>query len=397
MMNRVDRFAVLAMAFVVAFGAACAKPDAPSKPPVPVTVAIASVGAAPYIVQANGIVEPKQTVAVQAQVGGVLTSVLFKEGDEVKQGQMLFTIDAVPYRAALQQAQAVLARDVAQWENANRDAQRYAALAQKDFVTRSQADQAASNAAALKAVLDADRANVASAQFNLNNATVRAPVSGKTGSIQVRQGNLARTGTNTPLVVINQIHPILVRFAVPERELAQVQEYARKGSIKARAMPGSAAGNVAGSAPGRTVEGALSFVDNGVDTTTGNVTLKAQFENQDNLLWPGQFVPVQLELFVQQDAMLIPTQAIQTGQEGTFVFVIDDKNKAQMQPVTVGRAAGDMSVITKGLTAGTKVVVDGQSRLTVGATVDIKVPGAAGAANPTAAGGESKQQGAAKQ
>ncbi len=372
MMHRVDRFAALAFAF----GAACAKPDAPSKPPVPVTVAIASVGAAPYIVQANGIVEPKQTVAVQAQVGGVLTSVLFKEGDEVKQGQMLFTIDAVPYRAALQQAQAVLARDVAQWENANRDAQRYAALAQKDFVTRSQADQAASNAAALKAVLDADRANVASAQFNLNNATVRAPVSGKTGSIQVRQGNLARTGTNTPLVVINQIHPILVRFAVPERELAQVQEYARKGSIKARAMPGSAAG----SAAGRSVEGALSFVDNGVDTTTGNVTLKAQFENQDNLLWPGQFVPVQLELFVQQDAMLIPTQAIQTGQEGTFVFVIDDKNKAQMQPVTVGRAAGEMSVITKGLTAGTKVVVDGQSRLTVGATVDIKLSGAAGAA-----------------
>ena len=208
----------------------------------------------------------------------------------------------------------------------------------------------------------------------------------------MRQGNLARTGTNTPLVVINQIHPILVRFAVPERELAQVQEYARKGSIKARAMPGSAAG----SAAGRSVEGALSFVDNGVDTTTGNVTLKAQFENPDNLLWPGQFVPVQLELFVQQDAMLIPTQAIQTGQEGTFVFVIDDNNKAQMQPVTVGRAAGDMSVVTKGLTAGTKVVVDGQSRLSVGATVEIKVTSAGGAAGPAPAGGGSTQQGAAK-
>ena len=219
MMNRFDRFDRRARLAVLAvtFGAACAKPEAPPKPPVPVTVAIASVGAAPYIVQANGIVEPKQTVAVQVQVGGVLTSVLFKEGDEVKQGQMLFQIDPVPYRATLRQAQAVLARDVAQWENANRDAQRYAALAQKDFVTRSQADQAASSAAALKAVLDADRANVASAQFNLNNATVRAPVAGKTGSIQLRQGNLARVGTNTPLVVINQIHPILVRFAVPER------------------------------------------------------------------------------------------------------------------------------------------------------------------------------------
>jgi multidrug efflux system membrane fusion protein len=365
--GRCVRLTVIAGSSAVAFGTACAKKEAPPKSAVPVTVAIATVGAAPYLVQANGIVEPKQTVAVQAQVGGVLTSVLFKEGDEVKQGQMLFTIDPVPYRAALQQAQAVLARDVAQWENANRDAQRYAALAQKDFVTRSQADQAASSAAALKAVLDADRANVETAQFNLGNATVRAPVAGKTGSIQVRQGNLARVGTNTPLVVINQIHPILVRFAVPERELAQVQEYSRKGAIKARTMPSSAAG--------RSVEGALSFVDNGVDTTTGNVTLKAQFENQDNLLWPGQFVPVQLELFVQQDAMLIPTPAIQTGQDGTFVFVIDDKNKAQMLPVTIGRTVGDMSVVTKGLTAGTKVVVDGQSRLTVGATVDVKLSG----------------------
>ena len=379
--NRCDRALRLAVLGVV-ITAACAKPEAPPKAPVPVTVAVASVGDAPYVVQANGIVEPKQSVAVQAQVGGVLTSVLFKEGDEVKQGQMLFTIDPVPYRAALQQAQAVLARDMAQYENANRDAQRYAALAQKDFVTRSQADQAASSAAALKAVLDADRANVQTAQFNLDNATVRAPVAGKTGSIQVRQGNLARTGTNTPLVVINQIHPILVRFAVPERELALVQEYARKGTIKARAMPGSAGG--------RAVEGALSFVDNGVDTTTGNVTLKAQFENQDNLLWPGQFVPVQLELFMQRDAMLVPTTAIQTGQEGTFVFVIDDKNKAQMQPVTVGRSSGDLSVIAKGLAVGTKVVVDGQSRLTVGATVDVKAAGAAGGS------GGARPQGAAK-
>lgn len=379
--NRCDRALRLAVLGLV-ITAGCAKPEAPPKPPVPVTVAVASVGEAPYVVHANGIVEPKQSVAVQAQVGGVLTSVLFKEGDEVKQGQMLFTIDPVPYRAALQQAQAVLARDMAQYENANRDAQRYAALAQKDFVTRSQADQAASSAAALKAVLDADRANVQTAQFNLDNATVRAPVAGKTGSIQVRQGNLARTGTNTPLVVINQIHPILVRFAVPERELALVQEYARKGTIKARAMPGSAGG--------RAVEGALSFVDNGVDTTTGNVTLKAQFENQDNLLWPGQFVPVQLELFIQQDAMLIPATAIQTGQEGTFVFVVDEKNKAQLQPVTVGRSFGELSVITKGLAVGTKVVVDGQSRLTVGATVDVKVPGAAGG------GGAARPQGAAK-
>jgi multidrug efflux system membrane fusion protein len=367
MMNRFDRFARLAAlgaVFGAVLGGACAKSEIPPKPPVPVTVTVASIGAAPYIVEANGVVEPKQTVAVQAQVGGVLTSVLFKEGDEVKKGQVLFQIDPVPYRAVLQQAQAVLARDQAQFENAQRDADRYAALAQKDFVTRSQADQASSTAAALKAVLAADRANVESAQFNLGNATVRAPVAGKTGAIQVRQGNLARTGTSAPLVVINQIHPILVRFAVPERELALVQQYSREGALTARVQP-----NLVGS---RLVEGKLSFVDNGVDTTTGNVTLKAQFENQDNLLWPGQFVPVSLELYVQHDALLVPTQAVQSGQDGLFVFVIDDKNRAQMQPVTVTRASGDNSVIASGLKAGTRIVLDGQSRLSIGATVEIK-------------------------
>ena len=360
--DRVSRATTLGALLLAGVG--CARKEAPAKPPVPVTVVSAVVGAAPYVVSANGIVEPKQTVAVQAQVGGVLTAVLFHEGDEVKAGQVLFQIDPVPYRAALEQALAVLARDQAQYENAQRDAERYATLAQKDFVTRSQADQAMSAAVALKAVLAADKANVASAQFNLDNATVRAPVAGKTGSIQVRQGNLARVGTATPLVVINQIHPILVRFAVPERELALVQQYSQKGEITARVRP-----NLAG---GRVVEGRLSFVDNGVDTTTGNVTLKAQFENQDNLLWPGQFVPVQLELFVQHDALMVPTQAVQTGQDGTFVFVIDDKDKAQMQPVTVLRASGDNTVITSGLKPGVRVVLDGQSRLSIGAGVEIK-------------------------
>ena len=349
--------------------AACGKPAAPPKPPVPVTVATVTRGAAPYLVQANGMVEPLQTVAVQSQVGGVLTAQRFHEGDEVKAGDVLFEIDPVPYRAAAQQARAVLARDKAQYDAAVRDADRYAALAQRDFVTRSQADQAAANAAALKAVVEADKANVENAQFNLDNATIKAPVAGKTGSVLVRQGNLVRPNATTPLVVINQIHPILVRFTVPQRELALVQKYSREKALSVTALVGMGAGGG--------VTGALSFVDNGVDTTTGTVMLKARFANEANQLWPGQFVPVQLEIYRQADAVLVPSPAVQTGQDGLFVFVVDKDGKAQVQNVTAGRAVGDLTVIESGLNGGEQVVVDGQSRLTVGAKVEVKTPGGA--------------------
>jgi multidrug efflux system membrane fusion protein len=348
---------------------ACAKPPAPTKTTVPVTITAAEAGDAPYQVTANGIVEPLQSVSVQSQVGGVLKTVKFKEGDEVTAGQVLFEIDPIPYRAALQQAQAVLARDEAQFANAQRDAERYAALAQRDFVTRSQADQATANAAALKAVVEADKATVVNAQFNLDNATIRAPVAGKTGALLVRQGNLVRPNASVPLVLINQIHPILIRFAVPEKELQLVQKYSREGTLRATARPGQDASPAVG---------ALSFVDNGVDTTTGTVTLKARFPNEDNRLWPGQFMPVTLDLYVQHGAILVPTVSVQTGQEGLYVWILDEAGKAQLRPVKVARAVGDKSVIAEGVAAGERVVVDGQSRLTVGATVDIKTAGAKG-------------------
>lgn len=367
--------------------AACTKPAKPGKTTVPVTVTLAELGDAPYQVTANGIVEPLQSVAVQSQVGGVLTAVKFKEGDEVQAGQILFEIDPIPYRAALQQAQAVLARDQAQSANAQRDADRYAALAQRDFVTRSQADQAMSNATALKAVLDADKASVATAQFNLDNASIRAPVSGKTGALLVRQGNLVRSNATTALIQINQIHPILVRFAVPEKELQLVQQYSRGGAaLRATARPAH---------DGVPVVGALSFVDNGVDTTTGTVTLKARFPNDDNRLWPGQFMPVTLDLFVQAGAVLVPSVAVQTGQDGLFVWIVDDAGKAQLRLVKVARAFGEKSVIASGLSAGERVVVDGQSRLTVGATADIKTVGAATKA-PAAGAGKVDGRGARK-
>lgn len=359
--RRIRRATTLALSSAVA---ACSSPPPAQKPPVPVTVATSERGPAPYVVFANGVVEPMQTVAVRSQVGGVLTGVRFREGDEVQQGQLLFQIDPQPYVAALRQAQAELARDQAQAENAKRDAERFAALVQKDYVTKSQADQAAANAAALSAVLEADRATVATARFNLDNASIRAPVSGKTGSLLLREGNLVRPEAAEPLVVINQIRPILVRFAVTERDFPLVQRYASGRALTVRVTPPRE-----GALP---AEGALSFVDNGVDTTTGTVILKARFANGDRALWPGQFVKVALELFVDPDAVTIPTEAVQTGQDGNFVFVVDASNAALMRPVVAGRILGHRTLIEKGLAAGERVVIDGQARLSPGAKVEIK-------------------------
>ena len=352
---------VVSLVALVAVG--CNKPPA-ARPKVSVTVATAERAPAPYIVTANGIVEPMQSVAIQSQVQGVLTAVHFKEGDEVKAGAVLFEIDPRPFQSALDQARAVLARDVAQAANARRDADRYAALVQKDFVTRSQADQAGANASAQQAVVQADSAAVANARFNVDNATIRAPISGKTGNLFVRQGNLVRLGAASPLVVINLIHPILARFAVPERELARVQQYAKDHPLRVSASSARGEGGAVGT---------LNFIDNGVDTTTGTVTLKARFDNADNSLWPGQFVSIALELFVEPSAVLVPTPAVQPSQDGgQFVFTIDAEGKARVVPVVASRAIGDRTVIESGLDAGARVVTDGQSRLTPGASVDVR-------------------------
>ena len=366
-----------------ALGLACGKPATPPRPPVVVEVAAAARGLAPYVVTANGIVEPMQSVAVQSQVGGVLNTVRFREGDEVRLGEVLFEIDRRPFQAALDQAKAVLARDEAQADNARRDADRYAALVQKDFVTKSQADQAAANAAAQRQVVEADRAALANMQFNLDNATIRAPITGKTGSLLVKQGNLVRPGAGPPLVVINQIHPILVRFSVPESELENVQKYSARHALPVLVTPRG---------DEHAASGTLSFVDNGVDTTTGSVTLKARFANADNRLWPGQFVSTVLELFTDTAAILVPGVAVQNGQDGPFVFAVESNGKARLQPVTIGRAVGDLVVVAKGLEEGTRVVTDGQSRTTPGATVEISER--KGAASPVRASPKGPTRGA---
>ena len=336
-------------------------------PHPPVSVAVASVdrAAVPYEIGATGVVEPLQTVAVESQVGGVLTKVAFTEGDEVRQGQVLFQIDARPYDAALQQARATLAKDEAQARNAQRDAARYQALVKKDYVTQSQADQALATAQALAAAVKADSAAVENAKLNLDYTTIRAPISGRTGGLLVHLGNLVKANSSTPLVIINQIRPILVRFAVPQRDLPDIQRYSAGNQLTVSATPGE-------DSTAAPVKGTLSFVDNNVDTTTGTVMLKARFDNRVGTLWPGQFVTVDLQLFVQRDALVVPAQAVMAGQDGSYVFVVDQAGTAQQRPVTVGRTVGNTSIIAKGLAFGERVVTDGQSRLSPGAKVDIR-------------------------
>ena len=362
-LRKVSALAALAAACVAA---GCSKPAPPKNPVVPVVVATVRRSNVPYMVTTNGVVEPLQTAEVEAQVGGILQRVTFAEGQEVSAGQVLFQLDPRPYQAALDQARGQLARDQAQAANARRDAARYAALVQQDYVTRSQADQAEATAASAAATVQADQAAVEQARINVANATIRAPISGKTGSLLVRQGNLVKANSSTPLVVINQLRPILVRFSVPQSQFPDIQRYFGNGqalAVSARPSEGTASPQ----------QGVLSFVDNSVDSTTGTVLLKARFDNRTGALWPGQYVTTTLQLYVDPNALTVPSQAVLTGQQGTYVFVADSAaGTAKQRAVKVSRTLDTLAVIADGLAMGDKVIVDGQSRLTPNSKITIK-------------------------
>jgi membrane fusion protein, multidrug efflux system len=345
--------------------AACSKSDPPRQPSVPVSVTAAKRTSVPYVVTANGVAEPMQTVAVEAQVNGILNRVTFAEGQDVQAGQVLFEIDSRPYVAVLDQARGQLARDEAQAANARRDATRYAALVKEGYVTTSQADQAEATAASAAATVAADRATVAKAALDVSNCTIRAPISGRTGSLLVRQGNLVKPNSNPPLVVINQIKPILVRFSVPQSQFPDIQRYYRGGNaLFVRATPSEGTG-----VP---LDGTLAFVDNNVDSTTGTVLLKARFANPEGSLWPGQYTNVALQLYVDPTALTLPASAVLTGQQGTYVFTVDSAGKAKQNPVRVARTVDSLAVIASGVTDGERVIISGQSRLTPGSKVTIK-------------------------
>ncbi len=440
-------------ALILAATAACSGGNAesktaaqpPKRPAVPVAVAVVEVKEMPVQIQAIGTVEAYSVVSVKAQVGGELMRAHVKEGQDVRKGELLFSIDPRTYEAALAQAQANMAkdqvqvqqaravlqrdmarvgqakanlvRDQAQSTNAQAQERRYSDLLAKELVSHEQYDQVKANAEALTATLRADEADVRSAEetvhadeaairsaeqtvradaaavdnarLQLGYTTIRSPVEGRAGSLGMNEGNVVRaTGTNdSTLLVINQVQPIYVSFTVPQQQLAEIKRYMAEATLAVDAVP---------SGETRPVRGAVTFIDNAVDATTGTIRLKATFANQERRLWPGQFANVALTLAVQPDAIVVPSQALQTGQQGAFVFVVKPDATVETRRIVAARTLGNETIVASGLQAGEKVVTDGQARLTGGAKVEVRAPSsrAGGGERPRDAGVPARGEGA---
>jgi len=397
-------------------GGAQARPAPP--PAVPVGAATAVQRSVPVQVVTVGTVQAYTTVGVKSQVAGQIEQVHFTEGQEVRRGDLLFTIDPRPLQASVRQTEATVARDraalrqaeaasaqrraevaqalanleraEAQLTNARVQEERYAALLKQELIAREQYDQVRTALAALQATVNADRAAVdnarasaraaeamvdsaraailaneavvETARLQLAYTTIRAPMDGRTGNLLVQGGNVVKSTEDNPLVVIAQIRPIYVSFAVPEQHLTAVQKYRAQGALKVQAVLDGGR---------RTVVGAVTFMNNTVDPSTGTIQLKATFQNTDNVLWPGRFVDVALTLTSEQ-AVLVPAQAVQAGQQGSYVFVVKADSTVESRPVKVGRRLARELVIEQGVKAGEQVVTDGQLRLVPGAKVEVK-------------------------
>ena len=340
---------------------------APKGPPaIPVTVEPVDQRLVPFRIQAIGNVEAYSTVAVKARVDGQIIQVGFKEGEEVRKGQALFKIDPRPFEAALRQAEANALRDTAAAEQARSQEKRYQDLLDKNFVSKEAYAQIRTNATTAEATARASQAALDNAKLSVEYCTITAPIEGYAGKIQIQLGNLVKANDVNPLVVINQVHPIYVNFAVPEQRLAEVREHMAANPLSVDALaPGS---------DQAAATGVLIFVDNAVDPSTGTIRLRARFANKENSLWPGQFVGVSVRLFEQPDAIVIPSTAVQTGPEGQYVYVVGKDNVADVRKIEVERTDGDHTIVANGLTKGEQVVTRGQLRLGPKTRVQISKP-----------------------
>jgi len=334
-------------------------------PAVPVTIATVAQKAMPIEIQVIGSVEPYSSVAIRSQITGQLISVNFREGDIVQRGQVLFELDRRPLEAALAQAQANLTRDMAQAANAEVQATRFQQLVDRGIAPREQGDTARTSVAALNATVEADRAALENAKIQLQYATITAPIAGRTGALQVHQGNLVRANDQTPLVVINEVAPISVAFTIPESRLADLRRYMSRGSLTVAATPQGSE---------TAASGRIAFIDNAVDQNTGTIRIKGTFPNTDGRLWPGQFVNVVVTLSTDPTAIVVPSVAVQAGQEGTYVFAVKPDQSVEMRQVTVARTRGAESVIASGVRPGETVVTDGHLRLVPGGRISVKQP-----------------------
>jgi multidrug efflux system membrane fusion protein len=403
---------------------------APKKPPaaaVPVVTGQAVEKTMPVELRAIGNVDAYSTVGVKPQTSGTVLRVHIRPGQDVKTGDPLFTIDPRPFEAVLRQAEANLARDraqrqqataghaqklaeleeagadlaraQAQLENARVQERRYQELLQRDFVAREHYEQIHTNALALEATvraeraalenakaaivaaeaaianadaaIRADQATVEQARLRLGYCEIRSPIDGRAGDVLVTAGNVVKENPDTPLLVITQVRPIYVGFALPEHFLADITRYRAAGTLRVEARPRD---------QGTAARGELTFINNTVDVATGTIQLKATFPNSDRTLWPGQFVDVVVALTEEAGAVVVPAAAVQTGQQGTYLFVVKPDLTVESRPVAVARTIGQEAVIAKGLAPGERVVTDGQLRLSPGAKVEIKGPAAPAAA-----------------
>jgi multidrug efflux system membrane fusion protein len=355
--------AILAAAGCAGDDAASGTPAAGGPPPVPVTTAAVVRKSMPLELRVIGSAEAYSTVAIRSQITGQLTSVNFREGDEVNQGQVLFELDRRPLEAALQQAQANLDRDLAQAANAVVQSKRLQDLVDRGISPREQVETSQTAVAALNATVAADRATVDQATVQLQYATITAPISGRTGALLVNQGNLVRANDATPLVTINQISPISVSFAIPESRLPELNRYMASGSLQVTATPPN---------DDTPAHGRIAFVDNAVDQNTGTIRIKATFPNERRTLWPGQYVNVVVTLATETGAVVVPTVAVQAGQQGPYVFAVKADKTVEMRAVTIARASGAETVISAGVEPGETVVTDGHLRLVAGSRISEK-------------------------
>ncbi|WP_448205571.1 efflux RND transporter periplasmic adaptor subunit [Azospirillum sp. sgz302134] len=339
------------------------KTAAPAAGPraVPVVVKPVEARAVPERLGTIGSVQPLAAIAIKARVDTVVETVHFTEGQEVKAGDPLFTLDARALDAQLRQAQANLERDKANLEKARGDVRRYAELVRTNAIARQQLDAATATADALEGTVKADLAAIEAAKVSLSFTRITAPMDGRTGAVNAKPGTMVRAADATPLVTLTQLRPITVAFNVPERHLPTIRKAMDSGKLPVTAgVPGD-------SRP--PADGVLTFVDSQVDQQSGTILVKGQFPNTDTRLWPGQFVDVVLTLRVEPQALTLPDDSVQTGQQGRFVYVVKPDDTVEIRPVTVSRSQDGLAVIASGVQAGERVVVDGQSRLFPGAKV----------------------------
>jgi multidrug efflux system membrane fusion protein len=347
---------------------------------VPVMTATATKSTMPVIIRGLGTVAAYNTVAVKSRIVGNVVGINFKEGQEVKTGDVLVQLDVRPYQAALDQANANLTKDQANLSNARADLARSSDLLKRSFATEQQVATQKATVAEDEAIINGDKAGIDAAKLNVEYATIRSPIDGITGIKQVDFGNLVQANTET-LVVVTQIKPIYVVFPIPETDIPRVREAMSKGKLRALAYDPADQKRIA--------EGHLDLVDNQVDQTTGTVRLKAEFPNTDEALWPGQFVNAHLVVETVKDGITVPSAAVQMGPNGSFVYVVKPDNTVEARPIVVTQTENNMSLVASGLKLGEMVVTVGQSRLAPGATVVVSnnTQGVASAAEPAPSGG----------